>query len=66
LILFFVLVVLDVVLPKQWMAKLLAVIDVPIGFALSTMNLYFTPSFILLPLSQPISGKSSQRLLVRI
>ncbi|OJD31269.1 uncharacterized protein BKCO1_5000033 [Diplodia corticola] len=56
LILFFGLLLADLVLSKKNMETLLKVIDVPIGFALRTMNLYFTPSFILLPLSNMISG----------
>ncbi|KAL1614342.1 hypothetical protein SLS54_009837 [Diplodia seriata] len=56
LILFFGLLLADLVLDEKSMSRLLKVIDVPIGFALRTMNLYFTPSFILLPLSQRISG----------
>lgn len=56
LILFFALLVADRVLSEKATSCLLRVIDVPIGFALRTMNLYFTPSFILLPLSKMISG----------
>ncbi|KAK0118718.1 hypothetical protein ONS95_007606 [Cadophora gregata] len=32
------------------------VIDIPAGFALRYLNIFFTPSFILLPLSPPIGG----------
>lgn len=57
LILFFLLLVCDWLLPPKHMSNLLRVLKVPTGFALRTMNLYFTPSFVLLPTSTLISGK---------
>ncbi|CZR68805.1 uncharacterized protein PAC_18705 [Phialocephala subalpina] len=57
LILFFVLIFLDLILSKKHMNWVLKVLDVPTGFALRTMNLYFTPSFVTLPLASSISGK---------
>lgn len=57
LILFFLLVVSDCLLPQRHMKTLLSVLKVPTDFALRTMNLYFTPSFVLLPTSTLISGE---------
>lgn len=57
LILFFLLVVSDCLLPQKHMKTLLSVLKVPTDFALRTMNLYFTPSFVLLPTSTLISGE---------
>lgn len=56
LILFFALILAEFMLNHSQMEQMLKVVDVPSGFALRTMNLYFTPSFILLPLSQMIGG----------
>lgn len=56
LILFFLLLVCDWLLPPAHMTNLLSVLKVPTEFALRTMNLYFTPSFVLLPTSTLISG----------
>ncbi|KAF2758017.1 hypothetical protein EJ05DRAFT_538274 [Pseudovirgaria hyperparasitica] len=64
LILWFGIMFLDVVLPKPWMEKVLAVIDIGTGFCLRTMNLYFTSSFILLPLSPAISGGEVGKMIV--
>ncbi|KAJ0122031.1 hypothetical protein J7T55_002542 [Diaporthe amygdali] len=57
LILFFFLLVCDWLLPSKHMGTLLSVLKVPTEFALRTMNLYFTPSFVLLPTSTLISGE---------
>lgn len=56
LILFFVLLLLDWLLPKQWMDRVLKIVDFGTELPLKTMSLYFTPSFIRLPLSPPISA----------
>lgn len=57
LILFFLLLVSDWLLSPKYMGNLLSVLKVPTEFALRTMNLYFTPSFVLLPTSTLISGE---------
>lgn len=57
LILFFLLVVCDWLLPPTRMGNLLSVLKIPTEFALRTMSLYFTPSFVLLPNSTLISGE---------
>ena len=57
LILFFLLIVSDWLLPSKHMKTLLSMLKVPTDFALRTMNLYFTPSFVLLPTSSLISGE---------
>jgi putative effector of murein hydrolase/putative effector of murein hydrolase LrgA (UPF0299 family) len=57
LILFFLLIVFDWLLPSKHMKTLLGMLKVPTDFALRTMNLYFTPSFVLLPTSTLISGE---------
>lgn len=57
LILFFLLLMCDWLLPPKHMGTLLSVLKVPTEFALRTMNLYFTPSFVLLPTSTLISGE---------
>lgn len=57
LILFFLLIMSDCLLPQKHMKTLLNVLKVPTDFPLRTMNLYFTPSFVLLPTSTLISGE---------
>lgn len=57
LILFALLLVCDWLLPAKHMGTLLSLLKVPTEFALRTMNLYFTPSFVLLPTSTLISGE---------
>lgn len=57
LILFFLLLVCDWLLSPKHMGDLLSVLKIPTEFALRTMNLYFTPSFVLLPTSTLISGE---------
>lgn len=57
LILFFLLVVCDWLLSPTHMGTLLKVLNIPTEFALRTMSLYFTPSFVLLPNSTLISGE---------
>lgn len=56
LILFVFLLVCDWILPAKHLGNLLSILKVPTEFALRTMNLYFTPSFVLLPTSTLISG----------
>lgn len=56
LILFAFLLVCDWLLPPKHLGNLLSLLKVPTEFALRTMNLYFTPSFVLLPTSTLISG----------
>lgn len=57
LILFVLLLVCDWLLPPKQMGTLLSLLKVPTEFALRTMNLYFTPSFVLLPTSTLINGE---------
>ncbi|RDL38166.1 uncharacterized protein BP5553_05599 [Venustampulla echinocandica] len=56
IILFFGLMICDTVLGDRKTRALVNVIDIPAGWALRYINIFFTPSFILLPLSSSISG----------
>lgn len=53
-LLFLGLIALEAVLGNHRTKKLIAVIDVPFGWSLRWMGVFFTPSFVLLPLSPPI------------
>ncbi|KAG0647661.1 Uncharacterized protein D0Z07_6771 [Hyphodiscus hymeniophilus] len=54
--LFFALIGCDLVLGDRKTRAIVNVLDVPAGFALRYINIFFTPAFVLLPLSPPISG----------
>ncbi|KAF8861322.1 hypothetical protein BDZ45DRAFT_647583 [Acephala macrosclerotiorum] len=56
LLLFFGLIVTDIIIGDRKTRALVNVIDIPAGFALRYLNIFFTPAFVLLPLSGPISG----------
>ncbi|KAI5467972.1 LrgB-like family-domain-containing protein [Mariannaea sp. PMI_226] len=53
-LLFLGLIATEAVLGNHRTKKLVAVIDVPFGWSLRWMGVFFTPSFVLLPLSPPI------------
>ncbi|TVY50403.1 Plastidal glycolate/glycerate translocator 1-like protein [Lachnellula cervina] len=55
-VLFFGLMICDWILGDRKTRALVNVIDVPAGWALRWISIFFTPSFVLLPLSPPISG----------
>ncbi|KZF21549.1 hypothetical protein L228DRAFT_283698 [Xylona heveae TC161] len=57
IVLFFALVALDFVLGEKRTRALIKLIDIPAGWSLRFMSIFFTPSFVLLPLSPSISGK---------
>ncbi|KAG4442518.1 hypothetical protein IFR05_002018 [Cadophora sp. M221] len=56
ILLFLGLVFCDLVIGDRKTRAVVKVIDIPAGFALRYLNIFFTPSFILLPLSPPIGG----------
>ncbi|RDW59619.1 hypothetical protein BP6252_12706 [Coleophoma cylindrospora] len=56
IILFFFLIMLDVIIGNRKTSALVRLIDIPAGFSLRYINIFFTPSFVLLPLSPAISG----------
>ncbi|KAM0793979.1 LrgB-like family-domain-containing protein [Usnea florida] len=56
IVLFFALIICETILGDRRTKKLVHVIDTPAGFALRYINVFFTPSFVLLPLSEPVSG----------
>ncbi|KAE8447967.1 hypothetical protein EG329_010039 [Mollisiaceae sp. DMI_Dod_QoI] len=56
ILLFIGLIIIDLIIGDRKARILVSVIDVPAGFALRYLNIFFTPSFVLLPLSSPISG----------
>ncbi|TVY80701.1 Plastidal glycolate/glycerate translocator 1-like chloroplastic protein [Lachnellula suecica] len=55
-VLFFGLMICDWILGDRKTRALVNVIDIPAGWALRYINIFFTPSFVLLPLSPPIGG----------
>ncbi|KAI1773082.1 LrgB-like family-domain-containing protein [Hypoxylon cercidicola] len=55
-ILFLALLLSEQVLGEHRTRRIVAVIEVPGGWALRWINVLFTPSFVLLPLSPPIGG----------
>ncbi|KAH8594935.1 LrgB-like family-domain-containing protein [Bisporella sp. PMI_857] len=56
LALFFALIICDFTIGNSRTKALVNIIDIPAGFALRWINIFFTPSFVLLPLSSPIGG----------
>ncbi|KAB8291689.1 hypothetical protein EYC80_006489 [Monilinia laxa] len=56
ILLFVVLTILDLVIGHKRTRALVSVIDIPTGWALRFINLFFTPSFVLLPLSDYITA----------
>ncbi|CCF38108.1 hypothetical protein CH063_09280 [Colletotrichum higginsianum] len=54
ILLFFGLLLCELVLGNHRTKAIVAVIDVPAGWSLRWINILFTPSFIMLPLSPPI------------
>ncbi|KAI9650346.1 hypothetical protein NHQ30_000359 [Ciborinia camelliae] len=56
ILLFVILNIVDLVIGHQRTRALISVIDIPSGWALRYINLFFTPSFVLLPLSDSISA----------
>lgn len=56
IVLFFSLIICETFLGERRTKKLVHVIEIPAGFALRYINVFFTPSFVLLPLSPPVSG----------
>ncbi|EKD12898.1 uncharacterized protein L3040_007055 [Drepanopeziza brunnea f. sp. 'multigermtubi'] len=56
ILLFLALILCDSAIGDKRTRAIVKIIDVPAGFALRYLNIFFTPSFILLPLSSPISG----------
>jgi putative effector of murein hydrolase len=54
LILFFGLLLLEVAIGTRKVSSLLKIINIPAGFSLRWMNVYFTSPFILLPLAQKV------------
>ncbi|KAK9456459.1 LrgB-like family-domain-containing protein [Dipodascopsis uninucleata] len=57
LLLFFVLLALNRFAGSKRTATISRVLDVPLGFSLRWINTFFTPSFVLLPLSPAVGGK---------
>lgn len=56
IVLFFALLLSQSLLGDKKTRATLSVIEVPAGFALRWINIFFCPSFVLLPLSPPVSG----------
>ncbi|KAF2489428.1 hypothetical protein BU16DRAFT_531730 [Lophium mytilinum] len=56
IILFFALIICESLLGDRKIKRVVNLVDVPGGFALRYINILFSPSFILLPLSSPIGG----------
>ncbi|KAG8631756.1 hypothetical protein KVT40_000896 [Elsinoe batatas] len=56
ILLFFFLIICEVALGDKTTKKLISLIDIPCGFALRYINLFFCPAFVTLPLSPDISG----------
>ncbi|KAL2047148.1 hypothetical protein N7G274_001167 [Stereocaulon virgatum] len=56
ILLFFALILCECTLGSQRTKKIVQIVDIPAGFALRYINVFFTPSFVLLPLSKPVSG----------
>lgn len=44
-------------LGERWTGKVIRVMDVPLGFALKYINVFFTPSFVMLPMAEKMAGK---------
>ncbi|KAK9332730.1 LrgB-like family-domain-containing protein [Lipomyces starkeyi] len=56
ILLFLVLILLDITIGSRRAAAFSRIIDVPLGFSLRWINTFFTPSFVLLPLSPAVGG----------
>ncbi|KAF4636223.1 hypothetical protein G7Y89_g1878 [Cudoniella acicularis] len=56
IVLFFGLMICDMIIGDRKTRALVNIIDIPAGWALRYINIFFTPSFVLLPLSPSISG----------
>ncbi|KAK9376014.1 LrgB-like family-domain-containing protein [Lipomyces chichibuensis] len=56
ILLFLVLIFLDITIGSRRTAVFSRIIDVPLGFSLRWINTFFTPSFVLLPLSPAVGG----------
>lgn len=56
ILLFFILNIIDLLIGHQKTRALVSVIDIPSGWALRYINVFFTPSFVLLPLSDSITA----------
>ncbi|KAK9459986.1 LrgB-like family-domain-containing protein [Lipomyces oligophaga] len=56
LLLFIFLLFLDLTIGSRKTASFSRIIDVPLGFGLRWINTFFTPSFVLLPLSPAVGG----------
>ncbi|KAK9484234.1 LrgB-like family-domain-containing protein [Lipomyces starkeyi] len=56
ILLFLVLILLDITIGSRRTAAFSRIIDVPLGFSLRWINTFFTPSFVLLPLSPAVGG----------
>jgi putative effector of murein hydrolase len=56
ILLWLILVLSTFVIGERRTREVVAIVDVPAGFALRYINIFFTPSFVLLPLSPPIGG----------
>ncbi|KAK9353029.1 LrgB-like family-domain-containing protein [Lipomyces doorenjongii] len=56
ILLFLVLILLDIIIGSRRTAAFSRIIDVPLGFSLRWINTFFTPSFVLLPLSPAVGG----------
>ncbi|KAK9249334.1 LrgB-like family-domain-containing protein [Lipomyces tetrasporus] len=56
ILLFLILILLDTTIGSRRTAAVSKIIDVPLGFSLRWINTFFTPSFVLLPLSPAVGG----------
>ncbi|KAK9325964.1 LrgB-like family-domain-containing protein [Lipomyces orientalis] len=56
ILLFLILILLDAIIGSRRTATFSKIIDVPLGFSLRWINTFFTPSFVLLPLSPAVGG----------
>lgn len=56
IILFFALLLCEWLLGSQRTKQIVNLLEVPCGFALRWINIFFCPAFVVLPLSPPISG----------
>ncbi|KAI0418897.1 LrgB-like family-domain-containing protein [Xylaria grammica] len=55
-VLFLALLLLEQIIGEHRTRRVVAVLEIPAGWALRWINVFFTPSFVLLPLSPPIGG----------
>ncbi|RWA04630.1 hypothetical protein EKO27_g10473, partial [Xylaria grammica] len=56
IVLFLALLLLEQIIGEHRTRRVVAVLEIPAGWALRWINVFFTPSFVLLPLSPPIGG----------